>query len=162
MHKIIICSHDEKLIPIKKTDWSVCWDLKIAKDFNIWAWEYGKVGTWVKVYMPIGWHCKIYARSGLPGKMGLMKANHVGVMDSDYRGEYILQFYNFTKEDKTFDKYTRLSQIEFAPYYIGSEKFGQLDAPKLEIIIDQETYDNFADLYPSQRGEWRFNSTGHN
>ncbi len=88
-----------------------------------------------------------------------MVANHIGIFDADYRGEYIMQFYNFTKENSSFEKYSRLTQMEFSPYYIWSWKFGQHEIPTLEIIVNKEIYDNFAELYPTQRGEGWLGST---
>ncbi|MBR4567428.1 hypothetical protein IKO18_03185 [bacterium] len=38
-------------------------------------------------------------------------------MDSDYRGEYFLQIYNFTNKPISIEKYTRLCQLEFAPHH---------------------------------------------
>ncbi len=90
-----------------------------------------------------------------------MLANNTAIFDADYRWEYIMQFFNFTKESVKLEKYTRTNQMEFAPYYIGSWQYGTDEIPELEIIIDQNTYDNFADIYPSQRWEWGIGSTWH-
>ncbi|MBO4203727.1 hypothetical protein J5893_02745 [bacterium] len=46
----------------------------------------------------------MYARSSLPSKIGLMLANGVAVIDSDYRGEYLLQLYNFTAQTVKIQK----------------------------------------------------------
>jgi len=91
--------------------------------------------------------------------MGLMLANAIAIYDADYRGEYIMQFYNFTKETKNIPSHTRMTQIEFMPYHTGSS-YDTGTIPQMEYIVDQQTYNNFNTLYPSDRGEGRFNSTG--
>lgn len=59
----------------------------------------------------------MYARSSLPTKHHLFLANGVGLIDSDYRGEYHLQLYNPTQETITIPSHTRLCQLEFAPHH---------------------------------------------
>ena len=93
---IVICVADSIQLPQKHTPGAVCRDLVINEDITV---EPGKIilaPTGVKIACPAGRHTKIYARSGLPIKSGLMLANGVGVIDNDYRGEYFLQLYNFT------------------------------------------------------------------
>jgi dUTPase len=58
----------------------------------------------------------MYARSSLPTKTGLMVANGVAVFDSDFRGEYLMQLYNYTSEVVEISAFTRLMQLEFFPY----------------------------------------------
>lgn len=149
--KIIVCTYDEKLLPEKKTSDSVCWDMKIENNLELDSFEYGKISTWVKVYLPKNWQCKVFGRSSLPGKAGLMLANSVAIFDADYRGEYIMQFFNFTKQKVNHDKYTRLTQMEFAPFYSESWVYGTDYIPEIEFIVDKELYDNFDKKYPSTR-----------
>ena len=79
--------------------------------------------------------------------MWLMLANGTAIFDADYRGEYIMQFFNFSKENKAFEKYTRMTQIEFILYYTGTS-YGQSEqqqndntqvVPHVQFIIDQNT-----------------------
>ncbi|MDD2515960.1 MAG: hypothetical protein PHF46_03740 [Candidatus Gracilibacteria bacterium] len=162
MNKIIVCTNDEILLPIKKSGGDVCWDMKIADDTIFEPGKLVTVGTGVKTYMPLGWQCKVYARSSLPVKNGLMLANSVAIFDANFRGEYIMQFYNFTDEVIKFERGTRLTQMEFMPYYVGDGDYGTSEIPSFEIAVDKKTYDNFAEIYPSERGEGRFGSTGKN
>ena len=159
MNNIIICTYDQQLLPEKKTDGAVCRDIKIAADLNIAAGWFTTIGTGVKTYIPHGRCCKVYARSWLPSKMWLMLANGIAVFDADYRGEYIMQIYNFSPQDKQLEKHTRIAQMDFMPYYTGTS-YDTISIPQLEFITDQETYDNFESHYPSDRGAGRFNSTG--
>lgn len=35
MNKIIVCTYDEKLLPVKMTPWAVCFDMFCEEDFEI-------------------------------------------------------------------------------------------------------------------------------
>ena len=49
------------------------------------------IKTGIAMEIPAGLVGLIYARSGMACKKGLAPANKVGVIDSDYRGEIIVQ-----------------------------------------------------------------------
>ena len=103
--------------------------------------------------MPSGWQANFYARSGLPIKSGLMQANSIAIMDSDYRGEYYMQLYNLTDEPISIEKYSRLCQLQFKPVYQPEfPRYGTDQVPSLEIAVDQDMYDEFAERFPSDRG----------
>ena len=130
---------------------AIAWDIRTAEDFSLEPGELKLIPAGIKTVMPAGWCCKIYARSSLPCKTGLMLWNSVALIDSDYRGEYFMQIYNYTKERVDISKYTRICQIEFAPHYWWNKKFWTEEIPGIEMIIDQEKYENLAELYPSER-----------
>lgn len=159
MNKITICSYDELFLPVKKSSWDVCWDLKIAEDLSIESNKLKTIWTWIKISLPIWWQAKVHARSSLPVKNWLMQANSVAIFDANYRWEYIIQYYNFTDNKIEFEKWTRLSQMEFQPYYVWSWQYGTSDIPDLEFIVDKNIYDNFSEIYSSDRWEWKFWST---
>ncbi|MDP2669443.1 MAG: dUTP diphosphatase [bacterium] len=150
MEKVIICTYDQQFLPEKKTPGAVCRDLKIAQPITIKPQEVVLVGTGVKTVLPLGRHAKMYARSGLPIKSGLQLANSVAVLDSDYRGEWLIQLYNITQETKIFEAGSRLTQFEIVPTYTVSTS---RELPEINYLVDQETYDQFDTLFPSQRGE---------
>ncbi|GHW02282.1 deoxyuridine 5'-triphosphate nucleotidohydrolase [candidate division SR1 bacterium] len=154
MYNIIICSYDAALIPTQGSAGAVCWDLCCSEDFSVNAGQITMVGSGVKTYLPEGRGARIYARSSLPTKMGLMLANGVAVIDSDYRGEYRLQFYNRTNEIVQIKKGTRLAQIEFFQYGRQKERL------EPEILVDSEIYKVFAEKFPTDRGEGGIGSTG--
>ena len=59
----------------------------------------------------------IYARSGLACKRGLAPANKVGVIDSDYRGEFIVALHNHGSEPQTVNHGERIAQLLIMPVY---------------------------------------------
>lgn len=57
-------------------------------------------GTGLAMEIPEGYFGAIFARSGLASKQGLRPANCVGVVDSDYRGEFMIALHNDTDEER--------------------------------------------------------------
>jgi dUTPase len=102
----------------------------------------------------------MYARSSLPTKTGLMVANAVAVFDSDFRGEYLMQLYNYAPTLVTIPAYTRLMQIEFFPYLREHKQFGSPEIPAVEMLVDDTLYQNFTERFPSERGAGGIGSTG--
>ncbi len=85
----------------------------------------------------------MYPRSSM-SKTRLMLANHVGIIDSGYRGELIGAFKNISAtDDETVDKYSRLLQI-CSP---------SLEPFKVRLVDESE-------LSSSERGAGGFGSTG--
>lgn len=72
-----------------------------------------------------------------------------------------MQFYNYGKDIKIYEKNTRITQVEFAPYYWESGKFGLNYVPEIEFVVDKNLYEHFEQEFSSERGAGRFNSTGH-
>ena len=57
----------------------------------------------------------IYARSGLACKRDLAPANKVGVIDSDYRGEFMVALHNHGNQDQTVCHGDRIAQLVITP-----------------------------------------------
>ncbi len=161
MKNILVCSYDEALLPERKTPEAMCRDIKAAENFSILPWEVKIVKSWIKTFIPTGWCCKLYARSSLPTKNGLMLANSTALIDSDYRGEYLMQLYNYTDKIIEIPQHTRLCQLEFAPHHWGKNNFWSSEIPEIEFQVDAEKYEDFAELYPSERGIGGLGSTGN-
>ena len=87
----------------------------------------------------------LFARSGLATKYGLVPANGVGVVDSDYRGEVMVKFNNLTplalNHLLSMGPGDRIAQVVFVP--VLSAKFIEVES-----------------LEDSDRGENGFGSTG--
>ena len=74
-----------------------------------------KVGTGITCALPEGWFGACFARSGLAAKQGLRPANCVGVIDSDYRGEYFIALHNDSAEPRTVYPGDRIAQLVLLP-----------------------------------------------
>ena len=73
------------------------------------------VPTGLAMEIPKGYAGLIYARSGLACKRCLAPANKVGVIDSDYRGEFIVVLHNHGAESQKIDHGERIAQLVITP-----------------------------------------------
>ena len=99
------------------------------------------VPTGLAMEIPRGYVGLIYARSGLACKKGLAPANKVGVIDSDYRGEFIVVLYNHGAESQIIKHADRIAQLVITP--VLTPAFHEVD-----------------DLTDTERSAGGFGSTG--
>lgn len=76
------------------------------------------ISTGLSMEIPKGCAGLIYARSGMACKRGLAPANKVGVIDSDYRGEFMVVLHNHSKEPQTVCHGERIAQLVITPVLI--------------------------------------------
>lgn len=142
MKKIVTWHQDLK--PTKWTSWALCWDLKAAEDTIIKSWEIKIVKLGIKTNF--AW--KLYSRSSLPIKKGLIIANGVGIIDEDFRHEAGIILYNPTARDVEIKFWERLAQMEV----LWWEEW-------LEILVDKDLFERWEEVSPTER-KWWFGSTG--
>lgn len=75
------------------------------------------IPTGLAMEIPKGYAGLIYARSGLACKRGLAPANKVGVVDSDYRGEFMIVLHNHGCAPQTIEHGERIAQLVITPVY---------------------------------------------
>lgn len=75
------------------------------------------IPTGLSMELPKGYAGLIYARSGLACKRGLAPANKVGVVDSDYRGEFIVVLYNHSSVSQEISHGERIAQLVITPVF---------------------------------------------
>ena len=75
------------------------------------------VPTGLAMEIPEGYAGLIYARSGLACKRGLAPANKVGVVDSDYRGEFMIVLHNHGAVAQTIEHGERIAQLVITPVF---------------------------------------------
>ena len=75
------------------------------------------VPTGLAMEIPNGYAGLIYARSGLACKRGLAPANKVGVIDSDYRGEFIVVLHNHGDLPQEIAHGERIAQLVITPVF---------------------------------------------
>jgi dUTP pyrophosphatase len=78
--------HDSVTLPRYESNGAAAFDLAASEDLEIPPGEVRLVPTGLVVEVPAGMFLAILARSSTPLKRGLMVANGVGVIDSDYCG----------------------------------------------------------------------------
>ena len=75
------------------------------------------VPTGLAMEIPKGYAGLIYARSGLACKRGLAPANKVGVVDSDYRGEFMVVLHNHGSVPQEIAHGERIAQLVITPVF---------------------------------------------
>ena len=99
------------------------------------------VHTGLAMEIPAGHAGLIYPRSGMASKRGLAPANKVGVVDPDYRGEFMVALHNHSLTAQTVEPNERIAQLVITPFLTAS--FEETD-----------------ELSDTVRGEGGFGSTG--
>ena len=84
------------------------------------------VPTGLSMELPKGTAGLIFARSGLACKRGLAPANKVGVIDSDYRGEFIVALHNHANKPETVCSGERIAQLVIVP--VLTPGFAEVDS----------------------------------
>ena len=77
------------------------------------------IHTGLAMELPEGYAGFIFARSGIASKRGLAPANKVGVIDSDYRGEFMVALHNHSSEEQTVAGGERVAQLCILPVVKG-------------------------------------------
>lgn len=134
---------DRAVIPTYGSEFSAGADLyAIAdEDITIMPGETVLIHTGLSMEIPVGYVGLIYARSGLASKKGLAPANKVGVIDSDYRGEFMVALHNHSTISHTITHGERIAQLVITPYLTANFQLAD-------------------ELSDTQRGAGGFGSTG--
>ena len=114
-------------LPQRKTKNSAGYDIEAAEDVTIPSFKFGMKPTFVKTgiksYFKPNEYLMLCNRSSNPGKRGLVLANSVGIVDSDYYenesndGHFMYAYYNFFDHDVQIKKGDVIGQVIFAKYY---------------------------------------------
>ena len=74
------------------------------------------IPTGLAMELPMGYAGLIYPRSGMASKRGLAPANKVGVVDPDYRGEFMVALHNHSLSAQTVEPNERIAQLVITPF----------------------------------------------
>ena len=135
--------NENAIIPTYGTEFSAGADLYAlpGESITIEPHKTVMIHTGLAMEIPEGYAGLIFARSGLASKKGLAPANKVGVVDPDYRGEFMVALHNHTDEAKTIDGGERVAQLVIVPFLKAS-------------------FTEAEELSDTVRGEGGFGSTG--
>ncbi|MDR0445761.1 MAG: dUTP diphosphatase [Oscillospiraceae bacterium] len=136
-------TRDGARLPEYATDGSVGADLYACLDapIEIAPGETTLLALGFAAAVPEGYAGLVFARSGLAAKRNLAPANKVGVVDPDYRGEWMVPLRNHGKTPQIIEPGERVAQLLIVP--VSHAKF-----------IEAEN------LGETPRGEGGFGSTG--
>ena len=131
-------------LPERKTEGSVGFDVSACLNESavILPGETRMVGSGFAIALCQGYAAFLYARSGLGINSGIIPANCVGVVDSDYRGEVMVGLRNMSSEPFEINDGDRIAQMVIA----------RCELP--DVI-------QCSDLDETLRGSGGFGSTGH-
>ena len=109
-------------LPVRATKGSAGYDFECAEDVTVPAHSIKLIPTGIKCQIDEGYYLQLALRSSTPKKKGLMLANGIGIIDSDYynnpdnEGHIMFQVYNFTDSDVLIPCGERIGQGVFIQY----------------------------------------------
>ena len=129
------------LLPTFATSGAAAIDLRVAECVKIPpSGQVRAARTGIKIELPDGVCGLILPRSGL-GSKGIVLANTVGLIDSDYRGEIVLMLKNTGSTMFHIEEGERAAQMMF-------------------LSVHQPEFELVSELGTTARGEGGFGSTG--
>lgn len=139
-------------IPTRSTRGSAGYDLYCPYDVIIKPHQTVRIASGLAIALSSQTFAAIYPRSSIGVKRHLMLANGVGIIDSDYRGEIIIPYYNYGDEIVHIGKGERFCQMIIQPYGLSAckDKDGHF----------VEGFDVVDDLDETDRNDGGFGSTG--
>ena len=110
-------------LPVRSTIGSAGYDFECAENTTIHPHAIVLIPTGIKCQIDDDYYLQLALRSSTPKKRGLMLANGIGIIDSDYynnpdnEGHIMFQVYNFTDTTVNILKGERIGQGMFMKYF---------------------------------------------
>lgn len=133
----------DAVLPCRETPGSAGYDLRahVKAPLAVGPGEWAMVPTGLMAEIPEGLAGMVFSRSGLGTRHGMVVAQGVGVIDSDYRGEIKVPLRNMGKEPYEVQPGERIAQLVLLPVAL---------LPVAEV----------GELTETRRGSGGFGSTG--
>lgn len=135
--------YENVILPKKAHPEDACFDIYAYipnKYISIRPGQSALIRTGFKTEIPTGYYAPVYCRSGMGINRHLRLSNSVGIIDSNYRGEWMVSLYNDSDEEQIIYNGDRIAQFTLLPV--------------LEINLVED------DLTETDRGNGGFGSTG--
>lgn len=129
------------IIPTKAHSTDACFDLYADDETVIASGKSATLHTGITTEIPNGFFAAVFPRSGMGIKRHLRLSNSTGIIDSDYRGEWVVSLHNDGNETQVINKGDRVAQFAILPV---------LDAKLIE-----------SELTETDRGTGGLGSTGN-
>lgn len=124
--------HAHVSLPAYHTNGSAAFDLAASEPVSVAPGEMSLIPTGLVIEVPQGMFLGVFARSSTPLKRGLVVANGVGIVDSDYCGpgdEVRIAVLNVTSAQVTINRGDRIAQGVILPApRVSWEEVGELKA----------------------------------
>ncbi len=124
--------HASAILPAYQTEGAAGFDLAASQPMTIQPGQIALVPTGLVIEVPAGHFLGVFARSSTPLKRGLVVANGVGVVDSDYSGptdEIKIQVLNVTSVPVDIEPGDRLAQGVLMPFVRAVWTEGEASGP---------------------------------
>ena len=110
--------NDKAIIPTHGSEYAAGMDLYACIDTPIVIAPHHtiKIGTGLAIELPENTFGGVVARSGLATKNGIRVCQGLAVIDSDYRGEWIVPLHNDTDTPQIINPMERIAQLVVIPY----------------------------------------------
>ena len=110
--------NEKAILPTYGSEYAAGADLYACMDeaVTIAPGETVMIHTGLAMEIPEYFAGLIYPRSGMASKRGLAPANKVGVVDPDYRGEFMVALHNHSNEPQTVEPGERIAQLVITPF----------------------------------------------
>ena len=110
--------NEKAILPTYGSEYAAGADLYACRDeaVTIAPGETVMIHTGLAMEIPEYFAGLIYPRSGMASKRGLAPANKVGVVDPDYRGEFMVALHNHSNEPQTVEPGERIAQLVITPF----------------------------------------------
>lgn len=123
MHFERVTGFEHVNLPYRATKGAAGYDFECAITTVIPPHYIELIPTGIKAYIDDDYYLQLALRSSTPKKKGLMLANSVGIIDSDYynnesnEGHIMFQVYNFTNSIVVIEEGERIGQGVFMRYF---------------------------------------------
>lgn len=119
-----VAAFPEAQYPVRSTEYSAGYDMFCAEDTVVSPHSIALIPTGMKCYLFEDSWLMIALRSSTPKKKGLILANGIGIIDSDYvdnpdnEGQIFVQVYNLTNNEVLVEKNERIAQGLVMPMHL--------------------------------------------
>ena len=128
-----VSKYPDAQLPVRATKGSAGYDFFVAEDTVIEGKQNVLVPTGVKAQIDDGYWLQLAVRSSTPRKLGLILANGIGIIDSDYynnpdnEGHIMFQVYNVKRplpeNTVVLHKGDRIGQGVFVRYWTTNDDY---------------------------------------
>ena len=111
-----VSAYPDAIIPVRATKGSAGYDFTVAEDTTCPAHKVTYVPTGIKMQIDDSYYLQLALRSSAPKKFGVMMANSIGIIDSDYynnpdnEGHIMFAIIPIGDEDVVLEKGTKIGQ----------------------------------------------------
>ena len=110
-------------LPTKAHPTDACFDIyadcktedRLTRNYTIEPGEWCNIHTGISTEIPVGYFAAVYGRSGMGIKQHLRPSNCVGIIDADYRGEWVVCLHNDGNTLKEIEPGDRIAQFCIQP-----------------------------------------------